>query len=306
MVYFTPEVAAAIKEKKKLFYRSKNPNWKLDTVRYNTCCKKVKSSIFRATVNYEKELAFKSKKNPKLIYQYINKKQKVKDNIKSMHDSSGAVTTDQQNIVAILNNFFESVFTKPSNDANPFPVFERRTEAVLTETSIISTITTPRIRLLLSELDTTKSAGPDSIHPYILNKCSASICTPLTSIFIKSIKEGTIPDAWTVANVTPLHKKGSRLDASNYRPISLTSIACKLFERIVKDCILHHLTTNDLIAHQQHGFVPEKSCITNLLETVDLVSREMANGFSIDSLYLDYEKAFDKPPHDLMIYKLEA
>jgi hypothetical protein len=46
--------------------------------------------------------------------------------------------------------------------------------------------------------------------------------------------------------------------------------------------------------------------MTNLLETVDLVSKEMANGLSIDSLYLDYEKAFDKPPHDMMLYKLEA
>jgi hypothetical protein len=95
-MWLTQEVLSAIKKKKKLFYRSKNQNWKLDTTRYNACCKKVKSCIFQATVKFEKELASKSKKNPKLIYQYINKKQKVKDHIKSMRDASGAVTMDQQ------------------------------------------------------------------------------------------------------------------------------------------------------------------------------------------------------------------
>ncbi len=114
-----------------------------------------------------------------------------------------------------MNNFFKSVFTKPTNDINPFPVFERRTEAIITETLVLAAVTTLRIQLLLSELNIRKSAGPDNIHPYILNKCSNSICTPLTLIFIKSINEGTIPDAWSAANVTSLHKKGSRLDASN-------------------------------------------------------------------------------------------
>jgi hypothetical protein len=77
-------------------------------------------------------------------------------------------------------------------------------------------------------------------------------------------------------------------------------------ERIVKDCLIEYLTLNKLLAQQQHGFVPNKSCVTNLMETLDLISFAMANGFSVDALYLDYWKAFDTPPHDLMIHKLSS
>lgn len=160
--------------------------------------------------------------------------------------------------------------------------------------------------MLLSNLNLHKPAGIDGIHPHVLNKCSSSLNVPITYIFIKSICEGRVPAAWLEANITPLHKKGSKLDASNYRPISLTSACCKILERIVKDCLTEYLSANNLLSQNQHGFVPKKSCITNLLETIDQISHSMAKGYSVDVLYLDYEKAFDTPPHDLMLHKLSG
>ena len=77
-------------------------------------------------------------------------------------------------------------------------------------------------------------------------------------IFGRSLAEGEIPDEWREANITPLFKKGSRLAASNYRPVSLTSICCKLMEGIIRDRVMDHLVRHDLISSSQHGFVQKK------------------------------------------------
>ena len=95
------------------------------------------------------------------------------------------------------------------------------------------------------------------------------------------------------ANIVPSFKKGNKLEASNYRPISLTSIVCKLMERIIRDEIMNHLIENKLIIKQQHGFVNRKNCTSNLLETMDLITKALADGYNIEEILLDFAKAFD-------------
>ena len=65
------------------------------------------------------------------------------------------------------------------------------------------------------------------------------------------------------ANVVPIYKKGSRTDANNYKPVSLTSVPCKIMELIIKDAVLSHIESNDLITGHQHGFVSGRSSLTN-------------------------------------------
>ena len=65
---------------------------------------------------------------------------------------------------------------------------------------------------------------------------------------------------------------GSRSSVENYRPVSLTSQVCKLFEVIIRDTIVHHLDSKQLIANSQHGFRKGRSCLTKLLEFLDKVT----------------------------------
>ena len=118
--------------------------------------------------------------------------------------------------------------------------------------------------------------------------------------------EGDVPNEWREANVTPLFKKGSKLAASNYRPVSLTSVCCKIMEGIIRDRITSHLNRHKLISSSQHGFVYKKSCITNLLECQQVVSGLLNENKSVDVLYTDFEKAFDKVSHKKLIIKLYA
>src|SRR5450755_4188078 len=124
--------------------------------------------------------------------------------------------------------------------------------------------------------------GGDEIHPHMLKKCANSMCSPLYLIFLKSLQEGKVPDAWKDANVSPLFKKGSKVDPANYRPVSLTSVTCKILESIIRDQLMNYLVTNDLLAKEQHGFVNKKACVTNLLETKDFATRALALKHAID------------------------
>jgi len=94
----------------------------------------------------------------------------------------------------------------------------------------------------------------------------------------------------------PVYKVGSRNVATDYRPVSLTSQLCKVFETIVRDQVIEFLETNVLIRNSQHGFRKGSSCLTNLLLFLDKVLHSVNDGFSVD-VFLDLAKAFDKVPH---------
>ena len=85
----------------------------------------------------------------------------------------------------------------------------------------------------LSTLKDNKAPGPDSIHPYVLKACAHALCAPLTMLFHQSLTSGDLPCEWKKVHVIPLHKKGSKLKATNYRPISLTSTVGTILESII-------------------------------------------------------------------------
>ena len=129
---------------------------------------------------------------------------------------------------------------------------------------------------------------------------------PLAIIFQQSIDQSRVPQQWRTANIIPIFKKGSKRDAANYRPISLTSHIGKLLERIIRDHILRHLDNKQLIKPSQHGFLPGRSCQSNLLEFLERVTDDTDRGNNTDVAYLDFAKAFDKVPHARVLVKLKA
>ena len=128
----------------------------------------------------------------------------------------------------------------------------------------------------------------------------------LTTIFKKSLEDSTLPSKWKEANVTAIFKGGERKLAENYRRISLTSVPCKLMEKLIRNALVYHMTQNNLFSKAQHGFISGKSCITQLLEFVEDVSRAIDDGEDVDVIYLDFKKAFDKVPHERLLRKLHG
>ena len=96
-------------------------------------------------------------------------------------------------------------------------------------------------------------------------------------------------------------------EAANYRPVSLTSVPCEVFESILNKMILQHVASHNRLTKEQHdGFMKGRLCLTNLLETFEDIARILDEGDGVDMIYLDYSKAFDSVSHRQLIAKLQA
>ena len=126
-----------------------------------------------------------------------------------------------------------------------------------------------------------KSPGVDGIPPKLLMETVEQISIPLARVF----------------NIIPLFKKGSRNKSENYRPVSLTSVICKLLERLIKDHMVDFLVKHKLLNSSQHGFLKARSCLTNMLCFLEEITKWIDVGSPVDIIYLDFQKAFDKVPH---------
>ncbi len=172
---------------------------------------------------------------------------------------------------------------------------KRRTPSVFSQIYLLKTFSMPA-----------SAAEPDGIGLRLLQELESELVEGLVLIFQRSIDTGVVPEEWKSANVTPIFKKGTKSDPGNYRPVSLTSICCKLLESILRDVLMAHLERNKLINQSQHGFMPKKSCGTNMLEFLEKVMREVDEGRPVDVIFLDFAKAFDKVPKERLLQKLKA
>ena len=236
-------------------------------VLYATVCKRVKKAVRNAICKFEASIVRACKLQPKLLYNYINSQKQCRDS-KGLLDLDGTFHTDGVKIANILNVQFGSVFIpRLPCPANPLHLMACPQQEV-----DIKVFSPENVRKYILRLNPRKSPGMDSIHPFVVKSCADAFSEVLSVIFTSSYSSRKIPDAWRLAQISPIFKKGSRSAPGNYRPISLTSIPCKLMERMVRDVMMDHLYSNNVITLEQHGFVLRKSVVTNLLETVDRIS----------------------------------
>ena len=218
-----------------------------------------------------------------------------------MEDEHGKLTTHDTGKADLLNKLFCSVFT--TEDTNIIPNFIDRTIAnTLTDISYKQETIADKLK----GLKVNKSPGPDGHHPLILKEIAEAIAEPLSIIFNKSFNEGCLPEAWKEAHVIPLFKKGKKSQPGNYRPVSLTSIVCKIMESITRDNLIIHMNSNNLFSNCQHGFIKNRSCTTNLLTALDQWTDAIDQGSAVDVIYFDFAKAFDTVPHSRLLNKLQG
>ena len=158
----------------------------------------------------------------------------------------------------------------------------------------------------INNMKENKSPGVDGLAPKILKETVDKINTPLAHVFNMSLQERTVPFEWKEANIIPLFKKGSRNKSVNYRTVSLSSVMCKLLETIIRDHMMDFLIKHKLINPSHHGFLKAKSCLTNLLCFLEEITKWVDDGSPVDVINLDFQKAFDKVPHQRLLFKLKS
>ena len=301
--WWNTQIAECLRVKKDAHSKYKSNNNNENHVRFMELRRKAKRLIKQSKRSTEIHVANQSKTNPKEFYSFIRQKRVTTSSIGPIINENGDYTSDDEQVCCVLNSFFASVFT--TEDLNSIPA----TPNVLTNNNDVLngiTVTERDVLKCIDKLKVNKSQGPDKISPRILKEAKLELVTPLTLLFNKSLQSSTMPDEWKLANVTPIFKKGSKSLPSNYRPISLTSVVCKMLETLIRDKLVNHLEEKNLLKNTQHGFRNKRSCLTNLLDFLYDILNYYDESKAVDIIYLDFQKAFDKVPHKRLLIKLKS
>lgn len=148
------------------------------------------------------------------------------------------------------------------------------------------------------------SLTPDFIPLFFVQKVAHVIAKPLAYLYNQSLMFSEIPERWKRSFVTPLLKKEPAKEPANYRPVSVLSFFGRVFEKIIKNCIVEHVEKNFLIPESQHGFVGGRSVETNLLESFNDWTSLIDEKKCCDVVFFDFSKAFDRVSHSKLMFKL--
>jgi hypothetical protein len=252
----------------------------------------------------QNKIARECKLNPKKFWKYVNSKTRYRNSIGdlvSINDQGKEEKiSDNQEKANILCDYFSSVFNKKS-EITEVNILDKDVQQLnqieIGEEDIIKR---------LNKLNVYKSPGPDLLHPRVLKEVRNEIAYPLKLIFECSLKTTSLPNDWKSGNITPIYKKGKKCNVSNYRPVSITSIVCKVLESIIRDSVIKHLHDNNLFSKKQYGFIKGRSTVSQLLSLLDEWTEALEQGGQIDVIYTDLEKAFDKVPHNQLLRKLKS
>ena len=292
------EILMLIGKKRKAWSRWKECRSAENEREYKNLEKLVKRRIRNSKNNTERRVAKDAKENPKAFFSYVNSSKKTRVKIGPLKDRSGEIVTDPLEQAGILNAHYATVFTRSMND---LPVVESSMEEVIDDVDV----SIERVKNTIDELKEISAPGPDNIGNKVIMELKEQLALPFSILFRKSLNDAEVPEEWKDSVVSPIFKKGVRSDPGNYRPVSLTCNTCKLLEKIIKGEVESHMERH-ILSNSQHGFRRGRSPQTNLIEFMDHVTKWLDEGKSVDVIYFDFSKAFDKVCHKRLAVKMEA
>ena len=263
---------------------------------------KIKESIENQNLSKETKVTAKIEENPHYFYSYAKRFSKQKSTVGPLFNKDNELENDPKKMADLLQQQYLSVFSDPTSKQKEVLDFQLPLKSLLSEIQF----TEKDIIKAIDEINVDSACGEDDIPAIILKNCKKSLSYPLLKLWKDSFENGYIPKQYKTQIITPIHKKDSKAEPSNYRPIALTSHIIKIFERIVRNHITDHLETNILLCNNQHGFRKHRNCFTQLLNHINTVLKNLLLGQDTDVIYLDFAKAFDKVDHEILLQKLHA
>ncbi|MGL5707139.1 MAG: endonuclease/exonuclease/phosphatase family protein, partial [Aeromonas sp.] len=226
--------------------------------------------------NFELRLVKRVKTEPKRFYSYVQSKKAARNTIGVLNIGGNEIATSDSSKAEAFRLYFQSVYHRDEGFCIP--------NGCPDSSQAISSIrfSNDLVGKLLSTLKRNKSPGPDGIYSEIIRPLADLLKDPVSELFRESLDTGIVPKDWRQATVVAIHKSGSKESVENYRPVSLTSLFSKVMERIVRDHICSHLSKYCLLSNSQHGFREKRSCLSNLLGFLELITQRLDNGHPVE------------------------
>jgi len=274
---------------------------------YKQFCNKVTYCIRKRKNEYYAKLyrnQYSSKNKWSILKQHIGQFKSTK-NILEIKSSDGDLVTDPVCVASTFNSYFTSVgdqlastipstntsFTEFLTSPNPNSFYFHPTYAT-------------EIENIISSLRNTAPQQHDKIPVRILKIIKKLISPHLSTLINESIQSGTVPRNLKVAKVIPLHKSGDQLMLSNYRPISLLPAMSKIFEKVIHSRISSFLEKYNRLHPSQFGFRSSRNTSSAIQVILHNIYHSMEKRLIAANVYLDFAKAFDTVPHDIILAKL--
>ena len=270
---------------------------------------KLRNTYSETTNSSETRAVSNIRQDSSKFFAYAKARQKSKCKIGPFIDpESGDLVLDPDYTVQCLSDQYASVFNKPRPewsipDMSEFFDVSARSSSGSTLTNI--EFTESDIEFACKELSVKSAPGPDGIPSALLKICSKEMRKPLHILWSESMRQGVIPPDLLLVLVCPIHKGGSKVDPSQYRPVALTSHIIKVFERVVRRVLVEYLESMNLLPNEQHGFRGSRSTLTQLLTHWDSILDHLEAEQTVDVIYTDFSKAFDKCETNVLLHTLK-
>ena len=266
------------------------------------------NSILKASKrSYYINLFNNFKSNTKKLWENLNKLTNSNTTVRKRADliSNNSIISNPRNIADTFNGFFAGIATELESKLPPAEVDPMR----YLRGNFLNSMVVPEISInnVVKVIQTLKpkKCGIDDFASFVIKENAHLLAQPISYLFNQSIESGKFPSALKSAKIIPLHKKGSRSDVNNYRPISLLNIFSKIFEKIMKIHLVSYIENNNILNKGQFGFQSGKSTLDALIKFSSKVYSQLDQSNYLLSILVDFSKAFDTVPHALLLRKLD-
>ena len=254
---------------------------------------------------HERKAVAAIRRNPSYFYKYVKTRSTVKPSVGPLL-SNGQLVSSPSEVSQTLSCQYQSVFSTPKESSAVEDTREFFSTAC--DGPMLDNVEFDQtdIEAAMRELNSGSAAGPDQFPAILLTRCAAELRLPLFLLWQSSMKAGLVPHELKRANIVPIFKGGAPEVPKNYRPVALTSNIIKVFEKVVSKRLIAYLNDNALFNSGQHGFRAGRSCLSQLLQHRAEVIDAFENGSNMESVYLDFSKAFDIVDHGILLHKLRG
>lgn len=291
--WYTHELKHQIVLKKvahKKWKTTRDTNFYIEFKRLRAICLR-SSKKYRA--DYLKSVETHITRDPRFFWNYFNSLQtpdKIPTNL-TYNDKTSENTKESSNL---FMEFFQSHYKHDKDPPKTANYHSNQNQLSITAENVLSAI---------KDSNCSYENRIDGIPSVLLKNC-LNIVPHLVNLYNLSLQTGIFPDTWKSSIITPIYKQGPKHLVTNYRPIAQLPATAKIFDKIIttklSDIVLPHIVKN------QHGFMPGRSIVTNLLNFNNFVSCSLNKHSQVDVAYMDFSKAFDSVDHAILIDKIKT